>query len=222
MSTSDKELQDAFKRSQQVQKQNDGMSEKANARIRERVLAYNKAIESDSGIKRVFAAMAANIRAYFASSTLRFTAVAFAIVAMLGVYNIGTFQRNSSSPFQTAAHRVDIVQYHGFEGEDKLLAGKAGTDYKARFNAYTQQYLESNLVARAVTLEPATLTAQNGYWLLVSCKNQQVVVSENLIASLNINGRIEGDIDIGTHVALAFDAQGRILSIKQSSKPLMC
>ena len=72
MSTSDKELQDAFKRSQQVQKQNDGMSEKANARIRERVLAYNKAIESDSGIKRVFAATAANIRAYFASSTLRF------------------------------------------------------------------------------------------------------------------------------------------------------
>ena len=63
MSTSDKELQDAFKRSQQVQKQNDGMSEKANARIRERVLAYNKAIESDSGIKRVFAATAANIRA---------------------------------------------------------------------------------------------------------------------------------------------------------------
>jgi hypothetical protein len=43
MSTSDKELQDAFRRSQQVQKQNDGMSEKANARIRERVLAYNKA-----------------------------------------------------------------------------------------------------------------------------------------------------------------------------------
>ena len=42
MSTSDKELQDAFKRSQQVQKQNDGMSEKANARIRERVLAHNR------------------------------------------------------------------------------------------------------------------------------------------------------------------------------------
>ena len=222
MSTSDKELQDAFKRSQQVQKQNDGMSEKANARIRERVLAYNKAIESDSGIKRGFAAMAANIRAYFASSTLRFTAVAFAIVAMLGVYNIGTFQRNSSSPFQTAAHSVDIVQYHGFEGEDKLLANKTGNDYKARFNAYTQQYIESNLVAKAVTLEPATLKAQDGYWLLVNCSNQQVVVSENLIASLNMNGRIEGDINIGTHVALAFDAQGRILTIKQTSTPLMC
>ena len=222
MSTSDKELQDAFKRSQQVQKQNDGMSEKANARIRERVLAYNKAIESDSGIKRVFAATAATIQAYIASSTLRFTAVAFAIVAMLGVYNIGTFQRNSSSPFQTAAHSVDIVQYHGFEGEDKLLANKTGNDYKARFNAYTQQYIESNLVAKAVTLEPATLKAQDGYWLLVNCSNQQVVVSENLIASLNMNGRIEGDINIGTHVALAFDGQGRILTIKQTATPLMC
>ena len=222
MSTSDKELQDAFKRSQQVQKQNDGMSEKANARIRERVLAYNKAIESDSGIKRVFAATAANIRAYFASSTLRFTAVAFAIVAMLGVYNIGTFQRDSSSAFTATAHSIDIVQYHGFEGEDKLLANKTGNDYKARFNAYTQQYVESNLVAKAVTLEPATLKAQDGYWLLVNCSNQQLVVSENLIASLNINGRIEGDINIGTHVALAFDAQGRILTIKQTATPLMC
>ena len=222
MSISDKELQDAFRRSQQIQKQSDAVTEKANARVRASVLAHNKAKENESEAQRLFEAMSSHIRAYFASSTLRFTAVAFAIVAMLGVYNIGTFQRDNSSPFQMAAHSVDIVQYHGFEGEDKLLANKTGNDYKARFNAYTQQYVESNLVAKAVTLEPATLKAQDGYWLLVNCSNQQVVVSENLIASLNINGRIEGDINIGTHVALAFDAQGRILTIKQTSKALMC
>ena len=222
MSISDKELQDAFRRSQQIQKQNDAVTEKANARVRASVLAHNKAKENESEDQRIFEALSSHVRVYFASSTLRFTAVAFAIVAMLGVYNIGTFQRNSSSPFQTAAHSVDIVQYHGFEGEDKLLANKTGNDYKARFNAYTQQYIESNLVAKAVTLEPATLKAQDGYWLLVNCSNQQVVVSENLIASLNMNGRIEGDINIGTHVALAFDAQGRILTIKQTATPLMC
>ena len=222
MSISDKELQDAFRRSQQIQKQNDAVTEKANARVRASVLAHNKAKENESEAQRLFGALSSHVRAYFASSTLRFTAVAFAIVAMLGVYNIGTFQRDNSSAFQTAAHSVDIVQYHGFEGEDKLLANKTGNDYKARFNAYTQQYIESNLVAKAVTLEPATLKAQDGYWLLVNCSNQQVVVSENLIASLNINGRIEGDINIGTHVALAFDAQGRILTIKQTATPLMC
>ncbi|WP_394220387.1 hypothetical protein [Alteromonas gracilis] len=220
MSISDKELQDAFKRSQQVQKQNDAMTQKANARIRASVLAHNKAKENET--ERVFAAMASHIRAYFSSSTLRFTAGAFAIIAMFGVYHIGTIQNSHSLGPQTAAHRVDIVHYHGFEGEDKLLASKTGNDYQARFNAYTQQYVESKLVAKAVTLEPATLQAQDGYWLLVNCSDQKVVVSENLIASLNINGRIEGDINIGTHVALAFDAQGRILSIKQSSKPLMC
>ena len=222
MSISDKELQDAFRRSQQIQKQNDVVTEKANARVRASVLAHNKAKENESEAQRLFEALSSHVRAYFASSTLRFTAVAFAIVAMLGVYNIGTFQRDNSSAFQTAAHSIDIVQYHGFEGEDKLLANKTGNDYKARFNAYTQQYVESNLVAKAVTLEPATLKAQDGYWLLVNCSNQQVVVSENLIASLNINGRIEGDINIGTHVALAFDAQGRILTIKQTATPLMC
>jgi len=222
MSISDKELQDAFRRSQQIQKQSDVVTEKVNARVRASVLAHNKAKENESEAQRLFEALSSHVRAYFASSTLRFTAVAFAIVAMLGVYNIGTFQRDNSSAFQTAAHSVDIVQYHGFEGEDKLLANKTGNDYKARFNAYTQQYIESNLVAKAVTLEPATLKAQDGYWLLVNCSNQQVVVSENLIASLNMNGRIEGDINIGTHVALAFDGQGRILSIKQTSKPLMC
>ena len=222
MSISDKELQDAFRRSQQIQKQNDVVTEKANARVRASVLAHNKAKENESEAQRLFEALSSHVRAYFASSTLRFTAVAFAIVAMLGVYNIGTFQRDNSSAFQTAAHSIDIVQYHGFEGEDKLLANKTGNDYKARFNAYTQQYVESNLVAKAVTLEPATLKAQDGYWLLVNCSNQQLVVSENLIASLNINGRIEGDINIGTHVALAFDAQGRILTIKQTATPLMC
>lgn len=222
MSISDKELQDAFRRSQQIQKQSDVVTEKANARVRASVLAHNKSKGNESEAQRIFETMSSHIRIYFASSTIRFTAVAFAIVAMLGVYNIGTFQRDNSSPFQTAAHSVDIVQYHGFEGEDKLLANKTGNDYKARFNAYTQQYVESNLVAKAVTLEPATLKAQDGYWLLVNCSNQQLVVSENLIASLNINGRIEGDINIGTHVALAFDGQGRILSIKQTSKALMC
>ena len=109
-----------------------------------------------------------------------------------------------------------------FKGEDELLANNLNNDYQARFNAYTRQYVESSLVARAVSQQPATLQSQDGYWLLVNCKNQQVIVSESLITSLNINGRIEGDINVGTQVALGFDGQGRILSIKQYTKPLMC
>ncbi|APD86233.1 hypothetical protein BM527_09130 [Alteromonas sp. Mex14] len=222
MSISDKELQDAFRRSQQIQKQNDTSSDKVNARIRANVLAHHKAKGRENEKERMFALVGSHIRAYFASSTLRFTAVAFAIVAMLGVYNVGTFQSRFLPSRQTAAHTVDIVHYHGFEGEDKLLANKKSNDYQARFNAYTRQYVESNLVAKAVTLQPATLQSQDGDWLLVNCKKQQVVVSENLITSLNVNGRIQGDISVGANVALALDAQGRILSIKQSSKPLIC
>ena len=222
MSISDKELQEAFRRSQQVHKQNDSSIQKANARVRANVLKHNKAKANGSATERMFASVASHLRTYFASSTLRFTAVAFAIVAMLGVYNIGIFQSRHSQGMQTAAHSVDIVHYHGFEGEDKLLANNANIDYQARFNAYTRQYVESSLVAKAVTEQPATLQSQNGYWLLVNCENQQVIVSESLIASLDINGRIEGDINVGTQVALAFDGQGRILSIKQSTKPLMC
>ena len=222
MSISDKELQDAFRRSQQIQKQNDTSFDKVNARIRANVLAHNKAKRRENEKERMFALVGSHIRAYFASSTLRFTAVAFAIVAMLGVYNVGTFQSRFLPSRQTAAHNVDIVHYHGFEGEDKLLANKKSNDYQARFNAYTRQYVESNLVAKAVTLQPATLQSQDGDWLLVNCNKQQVVVSENLITSLNINGRIQGDISVGANVALALDAQGRILSIKQSNKPLIC
>lgn len=222
MSISDKELQEAFRRSQLVQKQNDSTAQKANARVRANVLAHNKVNSKGSDTERMFAALASHLRAYFASSTLRFTAVAFAIVAMLGVYNIGTFQSRHSQGMQTAAHSVDIVNYHGFEGEDELLANNLNNDYQARFNAYTRQYVERSLVVKAVTQQPATLQSQDGYWLLVNCENQQVVVSESLIASLNINGRIEGDINVGTQVALAFDSQGRILSIKQPTKPLMC
>lgn len=222
MSISDKELQEAFRRSQLVQKQNDLTTQKANARVRANVLGHNKARANGSDTERMFAAAFSYLRAYFASSTLRFTAVAFAIVAMLGVYNIGTFQSRHSQGMQTAAHSVDIVHYHGFEGEDELLANNLNNDYQARFNAYTRQYVESSLVARAVSQQPAILQSQDGYWLLVNCKNQQVIVSESLITSLNINGRIEGDINVGTQVALGFDGQGRILSIKQSTKPLMC
>ena len=221
MSISDKELQEAFRRSQLVQKQNDLTTQKANARVRANVLGHNKARANGSDTERMFAAAFSYLRAYFASSTLRLRC-GFAIVAMLGVYNIGTFQSRHSQGMQTAAHSVDIVHYHGFEGEDELLANNLNNDYQARFNAYTRQYVESSLVARAVSQQPAILQSQDGYWLLVNCKNQQVIVSESLITSLNINGRIEGDINVGTQVALAFDGQGRILAIKQSTKPLMC
>ena len=148
MSISDKELQEAFRRSQLIQKQNDPTTQKANARVRANVIAHNKAKTNGSDTERMLAALASHLRAYFASSTLRFTAVAFAIVAMLGVYNIGTFQSRHLASMQTAAHSVDIVHYHGFEGEDKLLAKNVNSDYQARFNAYTRQYIESSLVAK--------------------------------------------------------------------------
>lgn len=222
MSISDKELQDAFRRSQQVQKHNDSMTDKMNDSVRANVLAYSKTHASESESARIVAAVVLHLRSFFGSSTARFSAVAFAIVAMLGVYNIGLLQNHNLPSFHTASLQVGIVHYHGFEGENKLLANKTGQNYQARFSAYTQQYIESSLVAKAVTLQPATLQAQDGYWLLVNCDNQQVVVSENLITSLNLNGLIEEDLRIGTQVALAFDAKGRILSIKQASKPLMC
>ena len=57
MSISDKELQDAFRRSQQIQKQNDAVTEKANARVRASVLAHNKAKENESEAQRIFEAL---------------------------------------------------------------------------------------------------------------------------------------------------------------------
>ena len=148
MSTSDKELQDAFKRSQQVQKQNDGMSEKANARIRERVLAYNKAIESDSGIKRVFAAMAANIRAYLASSTLRFTAVA---IRGYGTMSIDFLQENIANELaelskKTKTGGLDIVAKHF------LLDEKSAFMYKVKAYMDVKQELSSSKVKRKLTM----------------------------------------------------------------------
>ena len=71
-------------------------------------------------------------------------------------------------------------------------------------------------------MQGATLYADDGNWLLINCKDEQVVVSEGLLASLNTLKRIEGDIKIGTQVDLAFDAQGKILGIRPATKSLMC
>ena len=70
MSISDKELQDAFRRSQQIQKQNDTSSDKVSARIRANVLAHHKAKGRENEKERMFALVSSHIRAYFASSTL--------------------------------------------------------------------------------------------------------------------------------------------------------
>ena len=54
MSISDKELQEAFRRSQLVQKQNDLTTQKANARVRANVLGHNKARANGSDTERMF------------------------------------------------------------------------------------------------------------------------------------------------------------------------
>ncbi|GFD88625.1 hypothetical protein KUL152_08510 [Tenacibaculum sp. KUL152] len=207
MSMLDKELQDAYKQSQQRHALNSDM--------KQRILQHNALhrTQSDWGIS------IEKFIALFDSPAFKFSAVAFALIVMFGVYNVGKWQTQRMDTQGTGDLVVSIVNYHGFEGE----GAQYRTDkHRAKFNTYTQNYYASRSLAQAVSVQGATLYADDGNWLLINCKDEQVVVSEGLLASLNTLKRIEGDIKIGTQVALAFDAQGKILGIRPATKSLMC
>lgn len=209
MSISDKDLQEAYKRSQQSQT----LSED----VRQAVLQHNRI--HNNTVDNKWGQSVGKLLTYFDTSILKLSAVAFALVALFATYYIGQQHTQFVSQDNMTDLTVNIVHYHGFEDEGKNFK----TDNRrAKFKAYTEHYYANQSLAEAVSVQGATVQENSGNWLLVNCQDERVVVSQSLLSSLSTQKRIEGDIKVGTQVSLAFDRQGRILSIRSSAKPLVC
>ncbi|WP_338517646.1 hypothetical protein [Alteromonas gracilis] len=209
MSISDKELQTAYKKSQQ--------SYVLDEDIKQRVLMHNKKQKTTSLDSLGY--YYERFMSVFDTSVVKLTAVSFALVVMFGTYYVGQWQAQRLGHNGTAELALDIVHYHGFEGEENHYEEMTS---RAKFNTYTEHYYERQSLANAVSTQRATLYEDDGNWLLVNCQNEKVIVSQTLLASLNTFERITGDIKVGTAVSLAYDRQGKILSIRSSAKPLIC
>ena len=220
MSMSDKELQEAYRRSQQAHN--------IDSDVKQRVmLHHSQQAVKKSGFGQVFVQHFAQILDAFSSSAFKLGAVAFALLVTFGMYNVIRWQENTAPALATSnletnvngAVVVNIVDYHGFDGEGESYRDN---NYRTRFNVYTQNYYASQELSQAVKFQHATLYADNGNWMLVDCEQAKLVVSQALLDSLNTLNRIQGDIKVGMQVALAFDEQGKILTITRETKPLMC
>ena len=223
MSMSDKELQDAFKQNQHVHS--------APSALKQSVMQHHMAnkAQQQSGVSHAVELLVT----WFHSSSVRFAALAVAMVALFGVYGAGKWQMANFSSYDARNNpditTVSIVNYHGYDAE----AERFKTDYfnterdnadkrRAKFNTYTDNYFSSQALAQAVSVQNATLYANNGSWTLLNCNKESVVISESIVAKLSIANRISSDIAVGTSVALAFDSQGRITSIRSTPRALMC
>ena len=217
---SDKELQEAYRRSQQAHN--------IDSDVKQRVMLHHgQHTVKMSGFGQVFVQHFSQILAAFSSSGFKLGAVAFALLVTFGMYNVIRWQENTAPALATSnletnvngAVVVNIVDYHGFDGEGESYRDN---NYRTRFNVYTQNYYASQELSQAVKFQHATLYADNGNWMLVDCEQAKLVVSQALLDSLNTLNRIQGDIKVGMQVALAFDEQGKILTITRETKPLMC
>ena len=226
MSISDKELQEAYKRSQQAHTIDDNVKQRV-------MLHHSEQAVKRAGFGQGFVQKFAQIQDAFNSSGFKLGVVAFALLVTVGMYSAIRWQENTAHTLVTSntvatsnlatnvdgAVVVNIVDYHGFDGEGESYRDN---NYRTRFNVYTQNYYASQELSQAVRFQHATLYADNGNWTLIDCEQTRLVVSQALLDSLNTFNRIQGEIKVGTQVALAFDEQGKILTIVQASKPLMC
>lgn len=220
MSISEKELQEAYRRSQHAHS--------IDSDVKQRVMLHHSQQPiKKTGVGQVFVQHFAQILDAFSSSAFKLGAVAFALLVTFGMYNVIRWQENRDPALITSNLStnvngevvVNIVDYHGFDGEGDSYRDN---NYRTRFNVYTQNYYASQELSQAVKFQHATLYADNGNWMLVDCEHSKLVVSQALLDSLNTLDRIQGDIKVGMQVALAFDAQGKILTITRQTKPLMC
>lgn len=223
MSISEKELQDAYKKNQQMHGANDS--------LKHSVMRHHRMIKSQQ--RSAFSLFVTQLVKWFNSSSVRFVAVAFAMVALFGVYGVGKWQlqnfAGSNASNNADITTVSIVNYHGYDSEaERFKTNNSNTERnnankrRTKFNTYTDSYYASQAIAQAVVVQDAMLYADNGSWTLLNCAREQVVVSEGLLATLNMSNRIEGDIAVGSSVYLSLNADGRILSIKSSAQPLQC
>lgn len=226
MSMSDKELQEAYKRSLQAHS--------IDSSVKQRVmLHHSQQAVKKTGFGQRFLKKLGQIQSVFSSSGFKLGAVAFALLVTFGMYNVIRWQENTAPSVVTSntiatsnlatdvngAVVVNLVDYHGFDGEGESYRGN---NYRTRFNVYTENYYASQELSKAVKFQHATLYADNGNWMLIDCEQTKLVVSQALLDSLNTLNRIQGDIKVGMQVALAYDEQGKILTITRETKPLMC
>lgn len=197
MAMSDDELQSAYQQEQR--------KHRVPSHIKPSIMGHNRRVnkyEASTGL-----------RSLFTKQWGSFSAAAFSLVVLYGVYQLSAHysQGLSLAPINIA------VEYHTLEHE-----ATSRNSYAKQFNAYTTDYARATELSERVLTKPVTLIANEGEWQFVDCQQHTIILSAALVSALSMQESIRGDIALGAHVAMSMDGKGKILLIEPATKPLMC
>jgi hypothetical protein len=197
MAMSDDELKSAYQQEQR--------KHCVPGHIKHSIMSHNRRVNKNK--------VSRGLRSVFSQQWVSFSAAAFSLVVLYGVYQLSTPQTQglTTAPINIA------VEYHTLEHEIT-----SRNSYAKRFNAYTTEYVRANQLSERVLTKPVTLIANEGEWQFVDCQQHTIILSAALVSALSMQESIRGDIALGAQVAMSMNENGKILLIEPSTKPLMC
>ena len=144
---------------------------------------------------------------------------ALMVAAVTGIllFNIVIFDREVRQEPVAALPDFESVEWHGYE--DKLLSRFEQLQLKQE--QHYQDYQHTLAVTAQHTVRLATIQQIDGEWALLDCDQNLIKISEELVAQLGQDNKLDGRFTVGDSVRLALNQDGYILNI-WSSKMNTC
>lgn len=114
--------------------------------------------------------------------------------------------------------KYQVVQLHSLETQP----GSKSADIKHRYATHYNNYLSQKKTYTAHHKTKAALHLMENGWQLISCDQQVLQLTNELVAALSNLQQIDSQISSGDAVEIAFDQTGIILGITRSGNHLRC
>ncbi|NVK56455.1 MAG: hypothetical protein HWE26_12635 [Alteromonadaceae bacterium] len=107
------------------------------------------------------------------------------------------------------------VEFHNYADEPAPVA-----DHRQQLTVYQREYTQNLNTLSAFYSRRAMLAQHAGSWQFIDCNQQIITVSIDLIEDLRKHKRIDPGIFDGSFVELAFDENGRLMSVSPARENL--
>lgn len=126
----------------------------------------------------------------------------------LVLFNLMLFNKDVSTDVLIESDVV-LVEWHGYEQRQSSPAAKLAALQDKQYH----DYQHTLAITAQQNTRLATIQAIEGEWALLDCDKNMIKISEQLIAQLYSDDKLNGDFSVGDSVKLAINRDGYIVNI---------
>lgn len=136
--------------------------------------------------------------------------LASAVSVALFVAGLFWYQTKPASSF---TQTIIDIEFHGFEASSQSPNSK----YLVQKKRYLSDYMANKRSLEVASTRLVTIQSTDVKWVFKDCSNSLIQVSEQLMAQLEQESRINTNLAVGEHLEISLDRNGYILFLNETS-----